>query len=75
MDEQQAKCGSISPLIMDPSADGHDNQTNGPNMDDQDNLGNSDEEDDQAQMPIDDVQTECNHSLTRARLRPYCLHF
>jgi len=32
-----------------------------PTIDEQEHLVNSDDEDDQAQMPVDDVQTECNH--------------
>jgi hypothetical protein len=30
-------------------------------MDEQENIVNSDDEDEQIQMPVDDVQTECNN--------------
>jgi hypothetical protein len=30
-------------------------------MDDQENLVNSDDDDEQAQIPVDDVETECKY--------------
>ena len=40
-----------------------DSHSNIPIMDEQENIINSDDEDEQAQMPVDDIQTECKNDL------------
>jgi hypothetical protein len=66
MSDQQ-KSEQIYPLSTNPSSDIIDNPSNIPIIDEQENIVNSDDEDEQAQMPVDDVQTECNTIIHRKK--------
>jgi len=65
---EQQKCEPMFSLSTNPSSDIIDKV-----MDEQENIVNSDDEDEQAQMPVDDVQTECNNYSKLKKL--LCLFF
>ncbi len=54
---EQQKCEPMYSLSTNPSSDIIDKV-----LDEQENMVNSDDEDEQAQMPVDDIPTECNNN-------------